>query len=177
MENRRLQLWLLALFIAAGSTLALCTLLLKHKGVHEIFENEENEEGNETGADKQLAMWFQARAYPDPYYLNDKYERAWKQAEAIRKNQYSNQATRIQGTSWTSIGPSVTIGGRILSIAIDPKNSNNIFIGSASGGIWKSTDAGSTWAHVETGLPVLGVASIVYQPGSSKVILAGTGEV
>ncbi len=146
------------------------------------FENEneqeeyENEEEKEAGVDKQMFSWFTARAYPDPYYLNDKYMRAWQQAEAIR-NKYAYRKTRVESGMWNSIGPNSGIGGRILSIAIDPTNSNKLFAGSASGGIWKSTNGGSSWSQVPTGLPVLGVTSIIINPTNSNVIYAGTGEV
>lgn len=144
----------------------------------EYDEEREAEEGHETGADKQLAAWFTARAYPDPNYLNSKYLQGWEQHQQMIKDQDQNlRVTRLNAASWSSIGPNQTIGGRILSITIDPNNTNNLFVGSASGGIWKSTNAGSSWSYVNTGLPVLGVSSIVYHPTNSNILLAGTGEV
>ena len=124
-----------------------------------------------------MMMWFQARAYPDPYYLNDKYQRGWQQAQELRAKQYGLRTT---SASWTSIGPNQTIGGRILSIAIDPTNGNRIFLGSASGGIWKTTTGGTgvnAWQYVPTNLPVLGVSSIIINPSNPNIIYAGTGEV
>ena len=141
------------------------------------YEHEEEEE-KETGIDKQLQSWFQARAYPDPYYLNDKFLKGWQQAQALKKmNEDRNRNSRILSSTWISIGPNNSIGGRILSIAIDPNNSNNLMVGSASGGIWKSVNAGSSWSSVKTGLPVLGVPAITYHPTNSNIIIAGTGEV
>ena len=141
------------------------------------YEHEEEEE-KETGIDKQLQSWFQARAYPDPYYLNDKFLKGWQQAQALKKmNDDRNRNSRILSSTWISIGPNNSIGGRILSIAIDPNNSNNLMVGSASGGIWKSVNAGSSWSSVKTGLPVLGVPAITYHPTNSNIIIAGTGEV
>lgn len=95
--------------------------------------------------------------------------------------------------SWTAIGPKV-FGGRILSIAINRLPNSNVdvvaasrrtlFAGSASGGIWRSYtngDGATAWHPVPTGTPVLGVASIVYKPGTTtadtSTLLAGTGEV
>jgi len=140
-------------------------------------EEQYEEKEEESGADKQLAAFFQARAYPDPTNLNEKFLRGWEQAMQIRNNQQVSRTTQSMYGSWNAIGPDMTIGGRILSIAIDPNNVNNVFIGSASGGIWKSVNAGGSWTRVETGLPVLGVASIAFQPGNSNLIIAGTGEV
>ena len=137
----------------------------------------------ESGADKQMEMWFQARAYPEPNNLNDKYNNAWKQFQQFRSLN-SNAAFRGTGVTavtaaanWTSLGPGVTIGGRILCIAVDPVNSNNLWAGSASGGMWKSVNAGSSWTPVITNLPLLGVSSIIINPSNSNIIYAGTGEV
>jgi hypothetical protein len=145
------------------------------------FENEAEEKEEESGADKQLSMWFQARAYPDPYNLNEKYQQAWEQEKKLRE-EGNRIATRTNSAAnWVSLGPSsnggTLIGGRIKCIAIDPNNTNNLWAGSASGGIWKSTNAGTSWASVATGLHVLGVSSILVDPSNSNVIYAGTGEV
>src|SRR5690606_4984383 len=82
---------------------------------------------------------------------------------------------------WTSLGAcfdgSTRIGGRVVCMAIDPNNTNNLWVGSASGGIWKSVNAGSSWSPVTTNLPVLGVSSIIINPSNSQEIYAGTGEV
>ncbi|MBS1654439.1 MAG: hypothetical protein JSU05_06330, partial [Bacteroidetes bacterium] len=142
------------------------------------YENESEEgEEREAGVEKEMMSWFQSRGYPNPYYMESKYMAAWEQAQKL-KEQSSNIYSRVQGGSnWVSLGPSTGIGGRILSIAIDPANNNNLFAGSASGGIWKSTNGGTSWSHVNCNLPVLGVPAIIINPSNSNVIYAGTGEV
>lgn len=149
-------------------------------GEHEDeYENEEEEE-KETGADKQLMMWFQQKGYPDASNLAQKYMSAWEQAVKM-KNQHVYRPGGIQAGNWTNMGQvfngGTQVAGRIVCIEIDPNNSNNLWAGSASGGIWKSTNAGNTWTHVETGLPVLGVSTILVDPANSNTIYAGTGEV
>ena len=130
----------------------------------------------ETGADRQLAHWFQARAYPDPSHLQEKYRLAWEQFQSFR-NDPRHQVARITAANWTSLGPSTTIGGRILCVAVTPGNSNLLWAGSASGGIWKSTNAGSSWTPVVTNFPLLGVSSILVHPTNPNILYAGTGEV
>jgi photosystem II stability/assembly factor-like uncharacterized protein len=143
-------------------------------------ENEEGREVHQTGADKQLASWLWSRGYPDATNMTRKYWTAWQDYKTIKENTNSllvNQ-TRMEGFgAWSSLGSVANIGGRILTIAIDPNNASNLFIGSASGGIWKSTNAGSSWSYVPTNLPVLGVSSILYHPTNSNILIAGTGEV
>lgn len=143
-------------------------------------ENEEagdEEDEKESGIAGQMFQWFAARAYPDPYYLNDKYMNGWLQAQAIRNQQETLPASRLLGGMWNAIGPDNGIGGRILTLAIDPSNRNRLFAGSASGGIWRSTNGGSSWTNVVTNLPVLGVSSIIIDPTTPTTMYAGTGEV
>ncbi len=130
-----------------------------------------------TGVEKQLAMWFFSRAYPEPGYLNAKFMAAWQHAKAMRTPDIKreNEQGRLNFGGWASLnGPSV---GRVLCIAIHPTTTSTVFIGSASGGIWKTTNGGSNWSFVPTNLPVLGVASIAFHPSNGNILLAGTGEV
>jgi len=176
MKKPLLQLLGLVTIVAA---LGVFTLPQKQKPPHQTAsaaEAEEENEEKESGPDKQLSNWFFARAYPDPYYLNEKFMAGWQQAEAIRKNEALSRTTSFTGM-WNSIGPNTSIGGRVLTIAIDPTNSSKLFAGSAGGGIWKSTNGGSSWVPVPTGFPVIGVASIIINPTNSNIIYAGTGEV
>ena len=83
---------------------------------------------------------------------------------------------------WTELAPK-NFAGRVLSIAFHPTNPNIMFVGTASGGIWKTTNGGTggaggiNWQFVPTGFPVLGVSSIVINPANPNEIYAGTGEV
>jgi len=153
------------------------------KETHSYQEKEEEEEGDElqSGAAMQLRGWFQAKAYPNPENLSARYQKAWEEYKEIKKKTQNQHATRLTSASnWTQLGYSQNgsrIGGRIVCMAIDPNNTNNLWVGSASGGIWRSTNAGTSWAPVETGLPVLGVSAILVDPSNSNIIYAGTGEV
>jgi photosystem II stability/assembly factor-like uncharacterized protein len=144
---------------------------------HSEKAQEEEEEEKQSGAGRQLMSWFQAKGYPDPTYLTDKYQRAWQQALELKAKTHHQPSHRMNAANWTNTGPVTGIGGRVLCVAIDPNNSNNLWAGSASGGIWKSTNAGTSWTPVTTNLPVLGVSSIIVHPSNSNIIYAGTGEV
>jgi photosystem II stability/assembly factor-like uncharacterized protein len=170
-----LNCWLIA---------AICILCCSCNSFQKSYqEEEEGEEMAERGPEKQLSMLWWSRAYPEPFNINQKYWNAWLQFKDIQQKQRdqfnnANQRTNIGVFgNWASIGPSNTIGGRILCLSINPSNSNQLFAGSASGGIWKSTNAGTNWTKVETDLPVLGVAAIAHDPYNNNNIYAGTGEV
>jgi photosystem II stability/assembly factor-like uncharacterized protein len=86
---------------------------------------------------------------------------------------------------WNSIGPTPTTGGtfspvtgRITAIAVDPSDAtgNTVLIGGAQGGIWRSTDGGSTWTAVGDENASLAMGSIAFAPSSPETVYAGTGE-
>ncbi|MGH9411207.1 MAG: hypothetical protein ACRD1V_17350 [Vicinamibacterales bacterium] len=87
----------------------------------------------------------------------------------------SAAAATISSGAWRWLGPN-NIGGRIRTIAISPASPTTIFAGSASGGIWKSTDSGASWTPVDDFMSVLSVSSIVFDPTDPSVMYAGTGE-
>src|SRR5207245_49823 len=56
-------------------------------------------------------------------------------------------AATFGGLKLRAIGPAVT-SGRVIALAVDPKNSSHYYVAVASGGVWKTTNAGTTWAPV-----------------------------
>lgn len=126
-----------------------------------------------TGAMQALDFWTRARAYPK----NDIPPGKFTRAIAHRKQMLKELPRSVQSNnSWASIGPD-NLSGRALSVAVNPQNSNTVYAGSASGGLWCSYTAGLSWQRVETGFPVLGVAAIAIAPNDSNLMYIGTGEV
>ncbi len=80
-------------------------------------------------------------------------------------------------TLWESIGPG-NISGRVLAIGIDIMNEDIILAGSASGGLWRSTDAGQSWVKTTPHDAVQSVTCLVQdlRPGKTNTWYYGTGE-
>lgn len=76
---------------------------------------------------------------------------------------------------WRGLGPG-NIGGRTRSLVIDPTNPDVLYAGAVAGGIWKTYDAGASWAPLDDLLANLAVTCLVLDPANSSVIYAGTGE-
>jgi hypothetical protein len=79
-------------------------------------------------------------------------------------------------TSWTELGPN-NIGGAIRSLAINPQNADQIWIGTAGGGIWTTSNATTQakWTPVNDKLPKLVYTSIAVNPSDPNILYAGTG--
>ena len=76
---------------------------------------------------------------------------------------------------WRSIGPAV-MSGRVDDIEIVESNPSIIYVGYATGGVWKSTNNGTTWASLFDTYPVSSVGDIGLSQSDPDVVYIGTGE-
>lgn len=74
-----------------------------------------------------------------------------------------------------SIGPA-GMSGRITAIDALQTNPNLIYIGSASGGVWKTENSGSNWTPVFDDQPTLNIGAVCIQQSNPSVVWVGTGE-
>ena len=66
--------------------------------------------------------------------------------------------------------------GCILGLAVDPRNTNNLYAAFQRGGVFKSTDAGATWNVANSGLSADDAEALAIDPGSPGTIYAVSGE-
>ncbi|HUI28987.1 MAG TPA: T9SS type A sorting domain-containing protein [Candidatus Acidoferrales bacterium] len=90
---------------------------------------------------------------------------------------------KAESQTWVGIGPTPMnfafygdVSGRITSLAVDPNNSDIVYAAAAGGGLWKSTDGGSTWSPLTDNLLRLSSGSVAVDPTNSSNIYYGTGE-
>lgn len=101
-----------------------------------------------------------------------------------KKQSQVNRSTLIDNSNWQPVGPfshtntgSWSSGqGRVNSIIVDPNSSSTFYSGTPTGGIWKSTDSGSTWAVLTDDLPQIGVSGIAIDYADSNTIYITTGD-
>jgi photosystem II stability/assembly factor-like uncharacterized protein len=67
-------------------------------------------------------------------------------------------------------GP-VSNGGRAVAVTIDPTNNNNVWVASATGGLYNSRDGGAHWTHVDQ-LPEFGFSDVMFAPSDPNTIIA-----
>ncbi len=84
-------------------------------------------------------------------------------------------ADTFSGLKFRSIGPGSS-SGRVMSIAVNPKNKFEYYVGVASGGVWKTVNDGTTWTPVFDGEGSYSIGWVALDPNDSSVVWVGTGE-
>jgi len=113
-------------------------------------------------------------------------EQLW-QAWISKKGSKQNRNATIQSlppSNWQPVGPfshtntgSWSSGqGRVNVVTIDPSNPSTIYVGTPAGGIWKSTNSGTSWTPLSDELPQIGVSGIAVDPTNSNTIYISTGD-
>ncbi|MEC3905474.1 glycosyl hydrolase [Tamlana sp. 2201CG12-4] len=92
-----------------------------------------------------------------------------------QKNATSKSQDLTSGLNFRSIGPALT-SGRIADIAIHPKNENVRYVAVGSGGVWKTTNSGTTWKPIFDDQTSYSIGCITIDPNNSHTIWVGTGE-
>lgn len=82
---------------------------------------------------------------------------------------------KLKGIDVRSIGPA-GMSGRVTAIDVVVDQPDIIYIGTASGGVWKSESGGIDWEPIFDDQPVLSIGAVAIQQDNPDVIWAGTGE-
>ncbi len=85
--------------------------------------------------------------------------------------------TLMSKLHWRSVGP--WVGGRVVAVAGVAQDPNLFYMGTAGGGIWKSTDYGLAWDNISDHKlpgPSASIGALVVAPSNPKILYAGTGE-
>ena len=84
-------------------------------------------------------------------------------------------ADTFSGLKFRSIGPAVA-SGRVMSIAVNPKNKFEYYVGVASGGVWKTVNDGTTWTPVFDKEGSYSIGWVALDPNDPAVVWVGAGE-
>ena len=80
----------------------------------------------------------------------------------------------FKGMHWRSIGP--YRGGRVLAVTGVPGDPYTFYFGSVAGGVWRTTNGGSTWQPLFDKEAVSSIGAIAVADSNHNVIYVGTGE-
>jgi photosystem II stability/assembly factor-like uncharacterized protein len=119
--------------------------------------------------------WFLTqRAYPTGSIPHEKLAAAVQQVQLERVLERAKPDAAAGTLVWENAGP-FNIGGRVTALAVAP-GAQTVYIASANGGVFKSTNAGVNWTPVFDEHAVYSIGALALQPGSSNVLYVGTGE-
>jgi hypothetical protein len=162
-------------------------------------EHEEHSKGNHTNRARERDKADYLRAYryftAQRAYPNDKVN--WDALEIGRQHaakmpiaglRGKNSLKPLTASSWSFLGPTNlavpyeqyyglgVINGRVNSVAFDPTNPLIMYAGGAQGGLWKSTDGGTTWTWLSSTWTQLAVNAIAIDPTNASTIYVARGD-
>jgi photosystem II stability/assembly factor-like uncharacterized protein len=114
-----------------------------------------------------------APQYPQGFIVSE-----LRKAEIASASMHRSARTQSNGVlEWKERGP-VNVPGRTRGLLVDPADpaKNTWFAGSASGGVWKTTNAGNSWTLITPDLPNLATTVLAMAESNPNVIYVGTGE-
>jgi photosystem II stability/assembly factor-like uncharacterized protein len=91
-------------------------------------------------------------------------------------------------SNWVQLGPTaipegqtysaarVLVTGRVTAIVVDPLDTNIVYIGTAQGGVWKTSDGGLNWSPKTDNEVSLAIGALAMDPSNHLILYAGTGE-
>jgi photosystem II stability/assembly factor-like uncharacterized protein len=118
------------------------------------------------------------RVFPGTEIPDGAQERAWEQSQSMNVWQPASALSKAAGSAamtWSLVGP-VNAGGRVTGVAIHPTNPDIVYFTAASGGVWKSTNAGADFVPIAENLATMAMGAIEVSVHNPDHIWVGTGE-
>ena len=81
----------------------------------------------------------------------------------------------LSGLKFRSLGPALT-SGRISDIAVNPTNFNEYYVATSAGGVWKTSNAGNSFAPIFDQQGSYSIGCITLDPNNANIVWVGTGE-
>ncbi|HEY5690944.1 MAG TPA: glycosyl hydrolase [Cyclobacteriaceae bacterium] len=100
---------------------------------------------------------------------------AQKGKKAPSEPQKKKDDIALSGLTFRSIGPAVT-SGRIADFAVNPKNFNEYYVATASGGVWKTTNGGTSYQPIFDSQGSYSIGCVTIDPSNTHIIWVGSGE-
>jgi photosystem II stability/assembly factor-like uncharacterized protein len=121
-------------------------------------------------ADKTTAPAPSAKKNPKKDQKKDE-----KKEEPAEAKKGGMTADTFSGLKFRSLGPAAA-SGRVMAIAVNPKDKFEYYVGVASGGVWKTVNDGTTWTPVFEKEASYSIGWVALDPNDPAVVWVGTGE-
>lgn len=149
-------------------------------------DHDKNQKGSGYKPFKRWESFHENQLNPDGTLLTPQQIWAVWQAKNNAKNNKNYITQALPPSNWQPVGPfthtntgSWSSGqGRTSAVAVDPLDSNIIYVGAPAGGIWKSTNGGTSWAPLSDDLPQIGVSGIAidHPSAGNLTVYIATGD-
>ncbi len=100
---------------------------------------------------------------------------AWSQPAKPSADKPVSLTDHLGGIGMRSIGPALT-SGRVIAFAVNPADATSYFVAAASGGVWKTTNNGTTWTPVFDSQGSYSIGAIAIDPRLPNIVWVGAGE-
>ncbi len=143
------------------------------------YSQEEKESDDVLG---RMHWFYEQRSYPNDSLEQGYLLKAYKQYKEFQTTKSRTQLGEASSVTWIPIGPaplslgSGILSGRVPAIALHPTDPDIAFIGAADGGVWKTTNGGSSWISLTDDQPSLASGAIAIDPSNPSIVYWGTGE-
>ena len=94
---------------------------------------------------------------------------------AVQDTQPAAFASAVGNMKFREIGPAI-MGGRVDEFAVVEADPKIYYVGLATGGVWKTTNAGTTFAPIFDNQPVASIGAVAIAPSDPSIVWVGTGE-
>ncbi|MEW4925514.1 T9SS type A sorting domain-containing protein [Algibacter sp. 2305UL17-15] len=142
---------------------------------YKIFKRWENQIADKVYPSGDMTL--PSHTYPNFLEWQKKYN------EKLSKNANSKMKTTLATSNWVTLNQgSVASGydagsGRINFVTFDPQNpSTTMYVGAPDGGLWKTTNGGTSWTTNSDYLPIIGCSGLVIHPTNSDIMYLATGD-
>jgi len=177
---------ILGIFLIGSNSLPVALLSLPDaKPIVQPVEEELTNDDSEEAEERDDWFTFQ-RAYPFDEIPVNLRRNAW---EKLRRERTQRDQVTLEPTAaatWRTIGPTPTFSafptnwgktsGRINAVAISPADSQLILVGAATGGVFRSTNGGATFAPASDDQADLAVGAIAFSKSNPQIVYAGMGD-
>lgn len=154
---------------------------LKNKGDKEEFMLRRMEQlGLKRGIDKNKPL-------PDPKIRQTAIAKMEQQEKSLAAQPESDERNSLM-EAWTPIGPApipngqvegleeTAVSGRVSAIAVHPTNPNIVYVGTASGGLYRTTNGGTNWTPLMDNALSLAIGAVAIAPSQPETVYIGTGD-
>lgn len=157
------------------------------KNFNNYWKDKTPERGKGYKPFKRWEDYMAPRVYPSgdmslPTTTYDNYMK-WQLAAANPFERASSSVT----SNWTQLGPigaadgpapyTGTGAGRVNFVRFDPNNSSTMYVGAPDGGLWKSTNGGTSWTTNTDFLTVIGCSDLAINPNNTQIMYLATGDI